>query len=188
MGDGALISANMLRLSSSWVVCSTILLGRVSEKESVRIGVVWRTMFFGMFRLTFTPPLNLIHIYFFVQAKFSGRCSNAITTFAASSFDAPPPADLNMGKYITCLCNQRRCFPVSSDDDCIQSSPQSHSFTIVVVIVTIEPGFIVAQEGPKAAYVRFDAAKNIRMLRSCHRWLGISLDWRFSGLTRCEWI
>jgi len=130
-----------------------------------------------------------LNSYLFLRSgKISGRCSNAITTFAASSFDAPPPADLNMEKYITCLCNQRRCFPVSSHDDCIQSSPQSHSFAIVVVIVTIELGFIVAREEPKAAYVVLDAAKNITMLRSCHRWLGISLDWRFSGLTSCEWI
>ena len=57
-------------------------------------------------------------------------------------------------------------FSVSSHEECIQSSPRSHTFTIVVAIVTIEPGFIVAQEEPKATHVRLDAAKNITVLRS----------------------
>jgi len=35
-----------------------------------------------MFRLTFTPPLDVIHIYFFVQAQF--RTSDLVTLIAVN--------------------------------------------------------------------------------------------------------
>ena len=50
-------------------------------------------------------------------------CSNEITAFPASSFDAPPPANLNMQVHITCLRSQNHYYPISSRDDHIQSSP-----------------------------------------------------------------
>jgi len=50
-------------------------------------------------------------------------------------------------------------------DGCIQNSPQSRLFTIAVAIVFAEPGFIMAQEEPKAAHVELYDGKNIMMLR-----------------------
>ena len=89
-------------------------------------------------------------------------CSNGIT---ALSFDTPPPADLNMPIYITCLCSQSHYSSVSSRDVCMQNSPQTRPFTIAVAIVFAGPGFIMAQEEPKAAHVELDAGKNIMVLR-----------------------
>ena len=96
----------------------------------------------------------------------ASACSDGI---AASSFETPPPADLrlHMPIYITHLCR-----PLLSR--CIQSSAQSHiAFTITFTIIAVEPGFIMVQEEPKAAYVGFE---NITMLRS---WRHPSLVWNF---------
>ena len=161
------------------MVCSTILLGPASEKESVRIGVAWRTMFFGMFRLTFTPPLNVIHIYFFIEAQFSSRCSNAITTFATSSFDPPSPADLNMEIYITCLCNHRRYFPVSSHDECTKAllNPTSPSLlsspSSLLNMCSLWP-----RRNQKPHMPGWTPSRTSRCGRAGvdHRWFGISLD------------
>ena len=71
----------------------------------------------------------------------------------------PPPAYLNIPIYITCLCSQSHYSSVSSRDGCIQNSPQTRPFTIAVAIVFAAPGFIMAQEEPKAAHVELDTAR-----------------------------
>ena len=50
-------------------------------------------------------------------------CSNEITAFPTSTFDAPPPANLNMQVHITFLRSQSHYYPILSRDDYIQSSP-----------------------------------------------------------------
>jgi len=67
--------------------------------------------------------------------------------------------------YITYLCSQSHYSSVSSRDGCIPNSPQTRPFTIAVAIVFAGPGFIMAQEEPKAAHVELDPGKNTMMLR-----------------------
>jgi len=134
-------------------------------------------MFFGVFLLTFIPLSHVTHTRIFVQTQSSSQ----LALFEPLSFLLCPSSHLHQPTRPWQPVAATRAVPffVSSREECIQSSPRSHTFTIVVAIITIEPGFIVAQEKQKATHVRLDAAKNITVLRS---WRRPSLVWDLSGL------
>jgi len=74
MADRASILVDMGRLSCSLVVLFDGTVGPASENEGVRGGLGHvADHVFGMFTLTLTPPLNLIHTRIFVQAQSASQ-------------------------------------------------------------------------------------------------------------------
>jgi len=65
-----------------------MLVVRASENERVRIRVGWRIMFFGVFLLTFIPPLHVTHTRIFVQAQ--SACQLALLDYYLPCFVLRP--------------------------------------------------------------------------------------------------
>jgi len=111
---------------------------------------------FGMFLLTFTPPLNVTHSHNLPV----NVCSNEIITFAASSFDPVVSADLSMRIYITCPCSQSHYFPsraATNASKALNPTPLSilPSLSSLLNLVSLWP------RRNQKSHIGLDAAKNI---------------------------
>jgi len=136
--------------------------------------------FFGMFLLTFIPPLDVTHTHIFVQAQSASQLALLEPPPSLLPCFVLRPTSISR-PFAASRCDHSRSFSVSSRDECIQSSLQSHvPFTLTVTIIAVEPGFIMVQEELKAVSVGLDATKNTTILRS---WRRTSLAWNPPGLT-----